>query len=186
MYRYCLPVFILIFATAVADESKWANLFDGNTLDGWDSTSNANWRVEAGTIVVDEGEGGFLLHKDTYKNYEHTVEFKAAKGTNSGVFLSTTQKPKSLTEDCYELNIAPPDNPFPTGSLVARTRVEGAGENDAWRKFEIRVEDGRVIVKLDGKQIVDYRAEPSTGNRIGLQKNEGRVAFRNIKVKKLP
>jgi len=178
-------VFVCTFA--ISQESKWTTLFDGKMLTGWESTSDANWGVEDGTIVVDEGEGGFLLHKDTYKNFELSVEFKAAKGTNSGVFLNTMPKPKNLTEDCYELNIAPPDNPFPTGSLVARAKVEGAGESDEWRKFEVRVENGRVIVKLDGKQVVDYQAEtPSRGNRIGLQKNSGWVAFRNINVRKLP
>ncbi len=171
---------------AFADDTEWTTLFDGKSLDGWEATSNANWRVEDGTIVVDDGEAGFLLRKESYKNYELSVEFKAAKGTNSGVFLSTMVNPKVLTEDCYELNIAPPDNPFPTGSLVARTKFEGAGESDEWRKFEVHVENGRVVVKLDGIEIVDYKAEPSKGDRIGLQLNAGKVAFRNIKVRKLP
>ena len=38
---------------------------------------------------------------------------------------------------CYELNIAPPDNPFPTGSFVGRQKAkevpERAGE---WQSFE--------------------------------------------------
>ena len=52
--------------------------------------------------------------------------------------------------------------------------------------FEIRVNQGRVIVKLDGEQILDYRSDPpSRGNLIGLQLNSGRVEFRNIKVRKL-
>ncbi len=186
--KHLTALFVLFIITcASSQEAKWTTLFDGKTLSGWESTSDANWRVKDGTIVVDEGEGGLLLHEETYKNFEFRVEFKAAKGTNSGVFLNTMLKPKKLTEDCYELNIAPPDNPFPTGSLVARAKVEGAGESDEWRKFEVRVENGRVIVKLAGRQVVDYQAEtPSRGNRIGLQKNSGRVAFRNINVRKLP
>ncbi len=35
------------------------------------------------------------------------VEFKAAKRTNSGVFLRTPLKPTDPAKDCYELNIAP-------------------------------------------------------------------------------
>lgn len=188
----CFPLSCLLLALSLSpaladDKADWTALFDGKTLDGWESTSDANWRVENGTIVVDEGEAGLLLHEDTYTNYELVVEFKAAKGANSGVFLNTTRKPESLTEDCYELNIAPPDNAFPTASLVARQKVEGAGETDDWRKFEVRVEKGHVTVKLDGKAVTDYQADPpSKGNRLGLQKNAGRVAFRNIKVRKLP
>ncbi len=183
-----LPVLLLSPSSSAEEGAAWTTLFDGRTLDGWEATSDANWRVEDGAIVVDDGEAGFLLHEDTYTNYELEVEFKAARGTNSGVFLNTTRKPESLTEDCYELNIAPPDNPFPTGSLVARQKVEGAGETDGWRRFEIRVENGRVTVSLDGRPVVtDYRADPpSRGDRIGLQKNAGRVAFRKIRVRKLP
>jgi arylsulfatase A len=166
---------------------KFRTLFDGKTLKGWEATSKANWRVEDGAIVVDEGERGFLLHKDPCENYELAIEFKAAKGTNSGVFLNTQPKPASVTEDCYELNIAPPDNPFPTGSLVGRKKFEGAGETREWRKFEVRVMKGHVTVKLDGREVMDYQAEkPAGGNRLGLQMNSGRVAFRNIRVRKLP
>ena len=31
----------------------WLALFDGQTLFGWTATSDANWRVEDGTVVVD-------------------------------------------------------------------------------------------------------------------------------------
>lgn len=94
--------------------------------------------------------------------------------------------PGDVGKNCYELNIADPTNPFPTGSLVKRTKVEGAGETDAWRKFEVRVVNDHVTVKLDGKQIVDYKSNvPTTGKFIGLQKNSARVAFRNIRVRKL-
>ena len=185
MIRVIFFVVVLISASAALG-ANWVSLFDGKTLEGWEPTSKANWRVEDGAIVVDDGERGFLLHQERYENYELEVEFKAAKGTNSGVFLNTKPKPKSLTEDCYELNIAPPDNPFPTGSLVARKKVEGAGESDGWRKFTVRVDKGRVTVTLDGKQVLDYQsAKPSSGDRIGLQLNSGRVAFRAIRVKVL-
>lgn len=184
-----LPILILLTLaiTSCAEKEQWTSLFDGKTLVGWTATSEANWRVEDNAIVVDGGPKGFLLHKGTYTNYELVVEFKAARGTNSGVFLNTKRNPEKPTEDCYELNIAPQDNPFPTGSLVAREKVEGAGESDHWRRFEIRVDRGRVIVKLDGEQILDYRSDPpSSGNLIGLQMNSGKVAFRNIRLRGLP
>ena len=131
------PIFLLVSLaiTSCSDEKPWTPLFDGKTLVGWQATSAANWRVEDGAIVADQGPKGFLLHKDTFTDYELVVEFKADRGTNSGVFLNTKRNPEKLTEDCYELNIAPPDNPFPTGSLVAREKVEGAGETDHWRRF---------------------------------------------------
>ena len=184
-----LPVYGPRNGTAKAapkDEAESLSLFDGETLGGWTATSDANWRVEDGVITADEGEAGLLVHADTYKNYELKLEFKAAKGCNSGVFLNTDMTPGDVGKNCYELNIAAPTNPFPTGSLVKRVKVEGAGETDTWRSFEIRVVNDHITVKLDGKQVVDYTSEaPTTGKLIGLQKNSGRVAFRNIDVRKL-
>ena len=166
--------------------ANWVSIFDGKTLEGWTNTGDANWRVENGAITVDEGKSCLLVHEDTYKNYELNLDFKAAKGCNSGIFLNTVRKPKNVGRDCYELNIADPTNPFPTGSLVKQIKYEGAGETNTWRRFEVRVLKGKVTVKLDGQQIVDFQANPlSTGNLLGLQKNSGRIAFRNIKVRRI-
>lgn len=185
-HRYEVITVNTVGLKSASTAGNGATLFDGKTLDGWEATSRANWRVENGAIVVDAGEKGFLLHEDTYTNFELHVEFKADRETNSGVFLNTKPNPEDLTRDCYELNIAPPENPFPTGSLVARAKYTDAGESDDWREFDIRVEGARVIVKLDGKEIVNYEADsPSRGNRIGLQLNSGRVAFRDIRVRTL-
>ena len=57
-----------------------------------------------------------------FADYELHVEFKAPATTNSGIFLRTPLEPKDPAKDCYELNIAPQDNPFPTGSLVGRIK----------------------------------------------------------------
>lgn len=180
------PVYGPRNGSAQDDEIEFLSLFDGKTLGGWTATSDANWRVEHGAITVDTGEAGLLVHKDTYKNYELQLEFKADKGCNSGVFLNTDKDPGDVGKNCYELNIADPSNPFPTGSLVKRVKVGGAGETGTWRSFAIRVVDDHITVKLDGRQIVDYTSvAPTTGNLIGLQKNSGRVAFRNIRVRKL-
>ena len=177
----------LLLSPGVVAGEEWTSLFDSKSLKGWTAVTKTNWKVEEGAIVADGGEVGLLVHQDTYKNYELRLEFKADKGTNSGVFLNTLKKDNKVDSTCYELNIAPPDNPFPTGSLVGRVKYSEAGENNQWRKFEVRVVDGRVTVKLDGKQVVDYLSDPpASGKRLGLQKNSGRIAFRAIKVRKLP
>lgn len=100
----------------------WINLFDGETLFGWTPTSDANWKVEDAAITVSEGEPGFLMTGSEFADYELHVEFKAPATTNSGVFLRTPLAPTDPAKDCFELNIAPQNNPFPTGSLVARRK----------------------------------------------------------------
>lgn len=165
---------------------EWVTLFDGKSLKGWTNQGDANWSVKDGAITVDKGEVCLLTTKEKYGNYQLELEFKAAVGTNSGVFLNTEAKVKNEAVDCYEINIAPPDNPFPTGSIVKHHKVEGQGEKDEWRSYKLRVEDGTITIILDGKEIVKHKvAKPRPAGLIGLQKNTGRISFRNVRVKKL-
>ena len=165
-------------------EEGWMLLFYGDSLADWTSSGDAEWRVEDGAIVADSGGRGLLLTIDEYANFEMVVDFLADPRTNSGIFLRTVPNPTNVQEDTYELNIAPPDHPFPTGSLVARKKVEGIDEFDDWRTFHIEAIDGHIQVKLDGEPILEYEdPAPIEKGYIGLQHNEGRIAFRNIKLR---
>lgn len=178
-----LAAALLLIATAAAAE--WEELFNGRDLAGWDPQSKADWQVKDGAIVATKGDRGLLTTRGTYRDYEIEVEFRAPEGTNSGVFLSTPKVVTDPATECYELNIAPAANPYPTGSLVGRARHDG-GESPDWRKFRVKVENGRVEVWLDGRQVVDYKdRKPLEGGHIGLQFNEGRVEFRNVRLRKL-
>jgi hypothetical protein len=164
----------------------WILLFDGETLFGWEPNSDANWAVKDGAITVSSGEKGLLCTTSRFADYEFSAEFQAASGTNSGVFLRTPRKPADPTKDCYELNIAPPDNPFPTGSLVGRAKYAGAEPSEGWHRFDVTCRGAQVIVKLDGKQVLEYTdPEPLKIGHIGLQLNSGAVSFRNVKLKPL-
>ncbi|MGI9241729.1 MAG: 3-keto-disaccharide hydrolase, partial [Verrucomicrobiales bacterium] len=105
--RWIVCLLLLPCLSGCNQSPKCDQIFDGESMDGWSATSDANWRVEDGAIVVDSGAKGLLIHEGGYENYELELEFKADAGTNSGVFLCTIEKPESVTEDCYELNIAP-------------------------------------------------------------------------------
>lgn len=169
------------FATRAAD---WVSLFDGKTLTGWVNQGDSNWAVENGTITADSGKVSLLTTEKKYDNYELKLEFKAAIGTNSGIFLNTEPKVKDEAVDCYEVNIADATNGFPTGSIVKHVKIEGMGEKDEWRSYHLKVLNGRVTVILDGKKLFEYVANPvRPAGLIGLQKNKGRIAFRNIKIK---
>ena len=167
----------------------WIALFDGETLFGWKAHSKADWEVKDGAIRVTEGEKGLLCTTTPFDNYVLKVDFRAAKGTNSGVFLRTAPVvgPDDVTTKCYELNIAPQDNPFPTGSFVGRQKAKEVPEQaDEWQTFEVTLDGGKAAVKLNGEEILTY-GDPAPIGRgfIGLQLNSGAVEFKNIKLQPL-
>ena len=164
----------------------WISLFDGQTLFGWHADSDANWRVEEGSIVVDQGTKGLLHTTTRFADYVLKLEFRSAPGTNSGVFLHTPPTIEDVSQDVYELNIADADNPFPTGSLVQRKKVEGTFDSQDWQAYEITVNGDQITVDLDGQRVMDYQdPRPLRRGTIALQLNEGKVEFRNIKLKPL-
>lgn len=164
----------------------WIALFDGKTFFGWRPQKEANFRIEDGVIVVDGGKQALLCTTTQFSDYILKVDFRSDPKTNSGVFLRTSPRPSDVTKSCFELNIAPQDNPFPTGSLVQREKVTGRGGDEAWHQFEVTMNGDQVVIKLDGEQILDYTATKSVNRGyIGLQHNSGRVEFKNIKLKPL-
>ena len=166
----------------------WISLFDGQTLFGWSAHSDANWRVEQGTIVADEGSVGLLCTTTQFADFQLRVDFLPEATTNSGVFLRTAPviTPDDVTTECYELNIAPADNPFPTGSLVGRQKITGDFHRAQWQTFLVTAQGDRVDIQLDGEQILSYQdKQPIQRGRIGLQFNAGRIAFRNVEIKPL-
>jgi hypothetical protein len=167
----------------------WIALFDGTTTFGWTQYSAAEWRVKDGAIFVDSGEKGLLCTSVPFDDYELALDFRAAQGTNSGVFLRTAGVVgmDDIKTKCYELNIAPPDNPFPTGSFVGRQKAkevpEKAGE---WQSFHVMLDGPKATVKLNGEEILNYTDPAPIGRGlIGLQLNSGQVEFKNIKLRPL-
>jgi hypothetical protein len=166
----------------------WIRLFDGQSMMGWKPSSNANWKIEDGSIVVDSGERGFLFTTSRFGDFELQLEFQADATTNSGVFLRSPLKPAAPGKDCFELNIAPPDNPFPTGSLVDREKVdvESVGELDMaeWHTLHALADGAHIQIWVDGHDASDYQDDTGLSSGfIGLQFREGRIRFRNIRIR---
>jgi hypothetical protein len=168
--------------------SGWLSLFDGESLFGWQNVLTADWIVAEGCLTAREGKSPGLLATTTqFDCYQLRLDFWASAKTNSGIFLRTSPKPKSPSQDCIELNIAPRSmSPFPTGSLVDRRAIEGEVTTETWHRFDIQVLPHRIIVQLDGQEIIDEEIlGPAGRGFIGLQYNQGEVRFCNVFLKPL-
>ncbi|GAB6166121.1 DUF1080 domain-containing protein [Thermostilla marina] len=172
-------------AEEIAD--GWILLFDGETLFGWKNTGDADWRVEGGVLKASSGKPGWLYTTSRFGDFVLSVDFRMPENGNSGVFLRTIPEPVDVTKDCYEVNIAlPEENDYPTGSLVQRQKADGSCDLTKWHNFEIRAVGGDFVVKLDGEIAAQYTdPEPIPAGHIGLQFRQGEIQFCNIKLKPL-
>ncbi|HAC92179.1 MAG TPA: DUF1080 domain-containing protein [Planctomycetaceae bacterium] len=166
-------------------DQGWVRLFDGQPLAGWNIVGQADWSCRDGILRVTRGDKSFLYTSFEMADCELQIDFRAGPDTNSGIFLRTMPEPGDVSLDCLEVNIAPPDNPFPTGSVVQRQRVEpdqlGKFDPTVWHTYLIRLDGENVTIQLDGKKIVEMVDDSSSRRgHISLQHNEGVVEFRNI------
>ena len=82
-----------LFLAATSGISEGIRLFDGKTLNGWESVGSAQWRVEEGHIVGGQGgdpkRSGILMTKRSFKNFDLELEFMIDEHGkyNSGVYL---------------------------------------------------------------------------------------------------
>lgn len=80
----------------------WKLLFDGHTTTGWHTylrdTVGAKWQVKDGALVFDPTQpasgGGDIVTNDQYENFELRLEWKVAKGSNSGIIFDVQEDPK--------------------------------------------------------------------------------------------
>src|SRR5829696_5955938 len=85
-------------------EAGWVTLLDGKSLDNWNKVGDANWRIEDGPAVADKGTG-FLVSKETYKDFQIRAEFWADEDANSGIYIRCSDPQKITAENAYEVNI---------------------------------------------------------------------------------
>lgn len=170
-------------------EAGWIQLFDGQTLFGWSPVGEASWEVVDGAIRTGGEQPGFLMSTTEFADFELHLEFRAAAETNSGVFLRSAEEPTDPAKDCVELNIAPADNAYPTGSLVARQQADLPAaefpQAGRWHTFAVTAKGNRWTVRLDGEEINHYEGRSPLRGHLGLQAKRGPIAFRNIRLRPL-
>lgn len=154
-------------------------LIDGDKgLENWNRVGDANWRAQDGAIVADRGKGGFLVSKQSYKDFVITAEFWAATDTNSGIFFRLSDPARITADNSYEANIwdIRPDPTYATGSIVnfaavPKPPVYKAGGR--WNTMEVRAEGDLLTVKLNGVQTVQVRNAKYASGPFALQYGAG-------------
>src|SRR6266436_3508612 len=184
------------FVSFAQPDAGWTTLIDGATgLDKWDRIGDANWRAEDGAIVADKGKGGFLVSKNSYKDFQIRAEFWADHNTNSGVFLRVTNPNKVTATDAYEVNIYDqrPEPDYGTGAIVNVAKVAPMPKaGGKWNTYEITAKGSQLTVVLNGVQTVNVQNSQFAQGRVALQYGlgpkdapGGAIKWRKVQVKEL-
>jgi len=188
------------------DGDEWFSLFNGKSLENWKVGANAGtFKVEDNVIVVNGNTAHLFYDGDVqahnFKNFEFKADVMTTPGSNSGIYFHTAYQDSSWPAKGYEVQVNNSHTDWRrTGSLYAVQDVKEVYVKDnEWFTEYIKVQGKRVIIKLNGKTVVDY-TEPDNVKRpadmsgrlissgtFALQGHDpkSKVYFKNIMVKPL-
>ncbi|TAJ78743.1 DUF1080 domain-containing protein [bacterium] len=158
-------------------DAGWITLIDGpRGLENWNRIGDANWRAEDGAIVADKGKGGFLVSKNSYKDFQIRAEFWADHTTNSGIFIRCSDPKKVGATSAYEVNIYDqrPEPDYGTGAIVNVAKVAPMPKaGGKWNTYEITAKGSQLIVVLNGVQTVNVQNSQFAQGPFALQFGNG-------------
>ncbi|GAB4046000.1 3-keto-disaccharide hydrolase [Spirosoma litoris] len=208
-----LPLLLVavVFKTGFMTHATYpkTQLFDGKTFRGWEGDTVNTWRIENGTIAA--GRPGqmaphndFLCTTRSYANFVMRLKVKLT-GTKGFVNAGIQFRSKRLTNPPYEMIGYQADwGPKYWGSLYDESRrkvtlVQPDSVKMAkwvkvgdWNTYEIRAENRRIRLYVNGNQTVNYTELDETipqSGLIGLQIHGAgmtQVAYKDITLEELP
>ena len=183
----------VVGCATVSSVMGWTTLLDGaKGLDNFDRVGSSNWAVVDGIVQADKKAGkenGFLVSKNTYKDFQIRVEFWSSDDANSGIFMRCAN-PKVITDkSCYEANIFDQrkDPSFGTGGIVHHAKIIGPMQKAGgkWNVYEITAKGPNIVVVLNGVKTSELTHTQFASGPIALQHGAGVIKFRKVEIKPL-
>jgi len=179
---------LLLPAPALA-RRPFRRLFNGRNLAGWSAVGEANWRVERGALTADDGDMGFLVSRESFRDFELRAYFWVSEDANSGIFIRCTDRANINPATSYEVNIFDmrPDPTYATGAIVNIAPVSPVPRTGGrWSVMLIRASGDRFDVRVNG--VATVAGARNTAHREGpvaLQYGAGIVRFRRVEIRPL-
>jgi hypothetical protein len=192
---------ILALATllAPAPSKDWTKLFDGKTLNGWETSGKARWVVEDGAIIGRQGEGGAagdLFTTELYDSFEAEAEWTMHWPGNSGLWFKYQGPGTGCQADILD---EPAEPGILSGSVycmgkqfIAENRDPSSVHKSGWNLLRLRVQNDRVQVWMNGKLVAAATADVFPGpGKLGFQVHPGKqfeameIRIRNIRIRRL-
>ena len=194
------------------NKEGFTTIFDGTSFDGWEIYVQPGHELKQDAFYLEDGTlacKGYGYHWFRYKvplsDFVVSLEFKIAKGTNSGVCLRSRkdgEPPVTGFEVQIEDDIGKDPNKHSTGAIydVVTPMYNASRQSGEWNEMEITVKGSLVRVVLNGLKVIDtdfarltrpigkfslaYADMPKTGY-LALQDHFTPIWYRNIRLKRL-
>ena len=194
-----VTVFGLVSASCIAADNEltaeekangWQLLFDGKTLDGWQTSSQkpSLRPIDEGCINPHKCGGYMLIHEQAWGDCVLSLDFKISPKCNSGLFIRTfplTPRPgKDVGFNGIEIAI---DDTTTAGfhdtgaiyDLVKPTKnaMKPAGE---WNRMVVTCDKALIAIELNGEQVSKMNLDewPEPNKRADGSAHKFDVAFK--------
>ena len=199
----------VLFVSQSVSSDEFKSLFNGKDLSGWTRIGLKKdvWSVKDGQIIMDGEGGGWLGSNEEYSDFEFQTEFQLSSDSNSGIYLRAPADTSHISRTGMEIQLLDDFHPKyakvqpwqRTGSIyhVAAAKTGFLKPVGEWNTIAIQAVGPHVVIRLNGQTVVDdlidkhpelnqeHTGLARKSGRIGLQSHNGRVAFRNIQVRRL-
>ena len=166
IFKQALLIFLCFSTiTLVSAQSSdgWISLFNGKNLDGWKVGENAStFSFENGTIKV-AGPKAHMYYmgevgNHDFKNFEFKAQVMTMPGSNSGIYIHTNYQDGDWPKNGYEIQVNNSHTDWKrSGSLYDIVDIkENYAKDNEWYTTYIKVQDKRIIVKINDIVVVDY------------------------------
>ena len=193
------------FPSFAADaEEGFVSIFDGKSFDGWKPATehSKTWKIEDGALVA-RGDRCHLFYvgdPKPFRNFELKADVMTEPGSNGGIYFHTKYQESGWPKYGFETQVNNTHTDWKkTGSLYDIVNVrDSAAQDNKWWTQHIIVQGNHVVVKVDGKPVVDYTEPPDKkpGSDFTRKLDEGTFAlqahdpksvvrYKNIRVKRL-
>lgn len=194
-----LTLLSLLPTTLLAAEEGFTPLFDGKSLEGWKvNEHHESFSVKNGAIVAKgERSHAFYVGKVSngkFDNFELRMEVMTEPNSNGGIFIHSEWQESGWPSKGYEVQVNNTQSDWrKSGGLYAVVDNKEPFKDNEWMQYVIRVENGRITVSVNGKQLVDHTPEEGKsklqkgGGAIALQAHDpgSTVLYRNIRIREL-
>ncbi len=206
-------VISLALFSCTTTEDGWISLYDGESLEGWTASENADsWEIDEGVIVTG-GERSHLFYTGDvmdhqFKNFEFSVDVKTTPNSNSGVYIHTAFQEEGWPGQGYECQVLNSSGDGDhverkmSGSIYAvRNMWKSVQADNEWYTYRIKVVGKTIQTYINDMLVAEY-TEPEelwrpegwegrklnpTGGTFAFQCHDPKsiVAYKNIMVKPL-